>query len=114
MQHQPSIQNKPVKCDGLSDSCWSDPARLAYIAVMYGRAGFACHLHKSCFYRTGIHQGKLQKLLQARILLKRSFVDIYMVLCMLDVVLATYRKASLGGCRMGRAVKVSQGKYRQH
>lgn len=126
MQHQPSIQNKPLKCDGLSDSGWSDPVRLVYIAagvcfrmgrialVMYGRAVCACHLHESCFYRTGIHQGKLQKLLQASVLLKRSFVDFYVVLCTLDVVLATYRKASLGGCRTGRAVKVSHGKYLQH
>jgi len=81
MQHQPSILNKPLKCHSLSDSCQSDPARLAYIAagacfrmrgiasVIYARAVCACYLHKSCFYRTGIHHGKLQKLLEASILL---------------------------------------------
>lgn len=63
--------------------------------VVYGRAACVCHLHKSCFYRTGNHQGKLKKLFSSQhSSKKRTFVDIYMVLCTLDVVLATYRKAS--------------------
>lgn len=92
MQHQPSILKKHLKWDGLNDSHWSDAARLLYIATgvcfswgtSFGYVWQGCcvfHLHKSCFYKTGIHQRELKKLFHASILLKKELLLTFMWFC---------------------------------
>lgn len=108
MQHGSSLLNQPFKCHGLSDSRWSDPARPTHIVagvclrmgritlVMCGRAVCANHLHQSCFCRTGIYRGKLQRLLQDSILLKKELCGYFCGFVHIRCCVSNLKKSKFG------------------